>query len=260
MSEAPVRLRDDPGVDDRLRADLDVASRFSGAGLDVESGIERLCDAIGRSPSGGPGGGQTGGGADGAGLGGAGTAALVGAAALAIAAVVAVWQWPSTEEPDARHGSPAPAPEDDPAPARVISPPPDRAPPAEPVASQLPPTGAGAGDPGLVDDGASAPRSREPVRQPTPPAGRSDVHRELEQMVRIRALLDIDPARALALADEGRREFPDGLFAEEREAHAVLALDRLGRSAAATRRARRFLSRHPDSAFTERIRRIVEGP
>lgn len=86
------------------------------------------------------------------------------------------------------------------------------------------------------------------------------VRREIEHMARLRSALRRDPAAALALASAGQREFRGGLFGEEREAIAVLALARQGRTAEAERRGARFLRRYPGSAFAARIQRLVARP
>jgi hypothetical protein len=62
-----------------------------------------------------------------------------------------------------------------------------------------------------------------------------------------------EPARALALAAEHGRRFPDGILAQEREVLAVTALARLGRIDEARARAGAFHRRWPSSAHGRRI-------
>lgn len=78
-------------------------------------------------------------------------------------------------------------------------------------------------------------------------------------IARARRSLASSPAAALDAAEEHRRRFPGGLFAEEREALAVLSLARLGRQAEAERRGQRFLRSHPAGTFSERVRRAIGG-
>jgi hypothetical protein len=67
-----------------------------------------------------------------------------------------------------------------------------------------------------------------------------------------------DPARALTLARQADRDFPKGLFAQERRAIVVLALFDLGRLDEATRQANAYLARHPRGAFADKIREQLE--
>ncbi len=85
------------------------------------------------------------------------------------------------------------------------------------------------------------------------------LRREIEQLARARALLDVDPHRALALLDQGTHAFPVGMFGEERAALSIMALDQLGRRQEAVRRARAFLASHGSGPFAERVRQILES-
>ena len=82
--------------------------------------------------------------------------------------------------------------------------------------------------------------------QPSAEAASSS-RREIAQLVRIRALLQHDPAAAYRLALRSEREFRDGLLSEERRALAVVALHRLGAHEQAERKAREFFARFPNS-------------
>lgn len=110
-----------------------------------------------------------------------------------------------------------------------------------------------------------APRESEPsakalptnatVAQPatgSSPSARSS-RREIAQLVRIRALLERDPAAAYRLADQSEREFPRGVLSEERQALQVLALAKSGSTEAAERKARAFFARYPQSPMRERL-------
>jgi hypothetical protein len=107
----------------------------------------------------------------------------------------------------------------------------------------------------------AAPVSRAARSVPAPALAEIQVDDRLKQEVKnlaeIRAAAASDPARALSLADEGNRKFSGGMLGEEREASAILALSRLGRTAEARRRAARFLEEHPRSSFAERVRLSV---
>ncbi len=74
-----------------------------------------------------------------------------------------------------------------------------------------------------------------------------------------RAAVLRDPARALALTDAHRRDFPSGELAPEREVIAIDALARLGRRAEAQARADAFRAAHPRSIHTARIAAILDA-
>jgi hypothetical protein len=222
---------DDPGVADRIRADIGRAASAQ-PGIDLEAGAARLEAAI--AAGGGPAG------TSGAGL-------VWGVSMFAAVGVAALIGWLSTRSrPEASPPPPVRA-------AHVESPPavesvaPVPAPPPPP-ASAAPPSPA-----------AHAPRHPAASSAwPEPPDDR--IAREIESLARTRAALGTDPAAALALATAGDREFPDGLLGQEREAIAILALDRLGRAAEARDRAGRFLDRYPRGPFTQRIQAVRSRP
>ncbi len=92
---------------------------------------------------------------------------------------------------------------------------------------------------------------------PPAPSGASQLQMEMDNLVRLRALEPSDPQQALALAEEGRRRFPGGLYAQEREALAISALVHLGRRGEAEARARAFVAAYPRSHLVERIRELT---
>ena len=77
-------------------------------------------------------------------------------------------------------------------------------------------------------------------------------------MQRTQSALDRDPSQALALAQEHAREYPNGLFAQEREVLAIEALLKLRQRAAAVARAKTFVGRYPGSAHARRVRALLE--
>jgi hypothetical protein len=103
---------------------------------------------------------------------------------------------------------------------------------------------------------------REQAVQPAPAASAappSDTVREMQGIVRARALLATDPAAALAALEAVRRAYPQGFFVEERRALTIFALRRAGNLAAAKAQAASFLKRYPDGPFTDKVR-AVAGP
>jgi hypothetical protein len=119
----------------------------------------------------------------------------------------------------------------------------------------------------VVEPPVEAPLAAEPSAVPVAPAPShkaapeskdSALLAETTQMAELRRAQS-DPARALALANEGARQFPRGFFAQEREAIAITSLLRLGRTAEARARGERFLARHPQGPAAEQIRRAL-GP
>lgn len=66
--------------------------------------------------------------------------------------------------------------------------------------------------------------------------------------------LDASPQRALGLLDQHAQLYPSGSFALEREALAIDALRKLGRTSAAQARARAFIDRFPNAPGTKRLR------
>ena len=78
---------------------------------------------------------------------------------------------------------------------------------------------------------------------------------EVLHLAALRAQAASNPARALAMAEEGQRAFRGGVFSQEREAIAIGALAKLGRSAEARARAESFLARHPRSVLADGVRR-----
>jgi hypothetical protein len=87
----------------------------------------------------------------------------------------------------------------------------------------------------------------------------STIKAEMALFAEARKALASDPGRALALAEEGHARFPRGVFGQEREALAISALVKLGRTDEAKARARAFVQRHPESPMAEGLRKLAEG-
>jgi hypothetical protein len=85
------------------------------------------------------------------------------------------------------------------------------------------------------------------------PAEASSSRREIAQLVRIRGLLEREPAAARRLAVRSEREFPRGLLSEERRALAIVALAKMGSNELAEQDAQRYFARYPHSPMRELI-------
>ncbi len=108
-----------------------------------------------------------------------------------------------------------------------------------------------------------APPSAAPVTSaaptaPVPTPHASAVARpEIEILRDAQAAAASSPARALALADEHERSYPNGSLGQEREMIRIQALVALGRKSEARARAARFRASHPGSAYAQRIDDLV---
>jgi hypothetical protein len=116
---------------------------------------------------------------------------------------------------------------------------------------------------GPAGDAVTAEANAAPATVPLPSAQRARAPRnadplaELVLLDRARRVMAKDPARALALAGEHARDYAAGQFAEERELLAIEALARLGRRAAAERRAQAFRRTHSHSVHEHRLEVIL---
>jgi hypothetical protein len=99
-----------------------------------------------------------------------------------------------------------------------------------------------------------APTERASRRRPEAPG----LAEEMRATAAARDALERRPAEALRLVRAARRDFPRGVFAEERDALEVLALAALGRHTDADARGAAFLARYPRGPFSERIRRALQ--
>jgi hypothetical protein len=90
-------------------------------------------------------------------------------------------------------------------------------------------------------------------RQPGEATGES----ESDLLGRAQAALRADPNRALSLAAEHRRKFPNGVLVQEREVLSIEALERLGRHKEAVSRADTFLRSFPGSAHRSKVNAVI---
>jgi len=136
------------------------------------------------------------------------------------------------------------------------------APAAKPAAQ--PPSPAGARAPVAVAPEPAGQARREDVRpwraKPSSTRARtvrSDPAAEVALLQRARRVVVADPRASLALVAQHHREFPQGVFAEEREALAVEALQRSGQRERAATRLQALLARYPRSSYRERLSALL---
>ena len=108
-----------------------------------------------------------------------------------------------------------------------------------------------------VQRSVSTPATAAPSALDLPSAEDNSSRREIEQLQRIYATLDRDPAQAYRLARASLEELPRGPLRQEREGLAVIALWQSGQHPAARGLAERFLARYPESPLGERIRALL---
>jgi hypothetical protein len=264
----PPRLLDDPTLAPDVRSDLERTAATPYA-YDAATGLTALTAAIGALPAAGASSAAAAAEA-GAGAGAQTTAPAAKAAAwiasaggkLALAAtgaavvVVGAIAWPR------------PAPERGARPATALHPSaPTRATP-EPKPVTAPDAPAKAAREALAPAPTPAPdaidRELAAIRARAERAGGSAadaaLRREIDDLGRIKALLDSDPAQAYRLAQTGHREYRRGMLRHEREGLAVLALWNLDRGVEAATRARAFLARYPASPLAAEIERRLQAP
>jgi hypothetical protein len=175
--------------------------------------------------------------------------ALKTGAAIAIAAAVAgggLWLSRSATEPAIeRKSTPAQEQPKVAEQAPAVEAPSSPAAPSE-VDDQTPPT--------------NAPTTNSPARSNVVGRERSEAIEavsESDLLGRAQAALRADPNRALALAAEHRRKFPNGVLVQEREVLTIEALERLGRHKEAVARADGFLRSFPGSAHRSKVNAVI---
>jgi FecR protein len=127
-----------------------------------------------------------------------------------------------------------------------IPPPPEMTP--EPMGQNLP-----------IREATAAPKARPHVIVTGTRKIDDRLREEINLVDRMRATLDVDPAKTLALAAAAARAFPGGMLGEEREAMTIIALDATGKHAEARKRAQNFVKTFPSGTFARRIRVILSG-
>ena len=237
MNGAPVRLVDDPALAEELRNALREASDLPPQPFDLDAGLERLRQQIGSAgaPPATPGSSPRLAWKLGLGLGGAGA---IGAMLLA----GFVFQTRPASVPV----SAAPVSAD--APLAVS---------AAPAASSAEVVIDLEQDAPVADAGAAAVRSAaSPSSRAETRESRDDlIRREVQHLAEVRTALASNPQEALRLAEQGHRDFARGMLYQEREALAIRALVRMGRTAQARARTEPFVARFPRSPYAEQLRR-----
>jgi hypothetical protein len=259
----PLSLRGDPSMSLALRRDLDRYARHGTVPYDADRGLERLAASLAlTSAAGGMTAKATGAKAAAKALSWPGFNVLAvsfGIGAVAIAGSMAMVHGSHTKPPPAVPGLVAPI-----ASPALVAPAPEESPlevdSAAPQPSDLParenraPAGR---EPRAVrkTPPAAAPAPADP---PEAPRGRS-VREAIEALAHLREVASRDPAAAADLATEDEARYGSDLFAEEREAIALVALANCGRMDEARARGRVFLALHPKSAFAARVQEAL-GP
>lgn len=103
----------------------------------------------------------------------------------------------------------------------------------------------------------ATPTVRIAPRPATPTEALDPLAEEARLLSEAHAVLEAQPARALALTATHRRLYADGQLAAERELVAIDALMRLGRADAARARAARLDAQYPSSPYPARAQRIL---
>jgi hypothetical protein len=139
--------------------------------------------------------------------------------------------------------APEPKPAQDPQPAVTIE-------DLEPLQEAAPATPKGASP--------AAPAKPSPAAEPNPaPARDALLAEEVKQLRQIRRELAGNPAKALAMANEGHQRFRKGVLYQEREALALSALHGLGRRQELEQRGNRYLKAFPSGSFSGRVRQLL---
>ncbi len=257
MTGEPSRLLESEGLGEALKTDLARAAEHD-VGYDVEAGAARF-DAMLASGGPPPGGGGTevaAGGSLAKGL------SLVVGLAIVVGGGAIAWSLAGSDEGDSKVVAAVPSVADE----IEESPPEPAVMKPEPVAEGIEPVA-----PPEPPEVVEAP-SDEPEARPTKgahgkqtrrtksarPSDEDRLRREMQATDRARQALAGDPKRALSLVGKANREFKGGLFGEDREGIAILALFGLDREDEARRRAKAFLRAHPKSSYADKIRRAMD--
>lgn len=258
MSSDPIRLMDDPASGPALRGDLGIATGAAVAGLDMAGGLAALKASVAAQA------GTTGvvapvGAA--AGLSTLGKVAIAGA--LVLGGVVA---WVGLRGPDPEPvQAPTVGQASVEAPVQTEAPTPLPTPTAvpeapKPAAAVVPPMPEEEVEPALGEPEPEAhPKKHKASHKKAEPPSVEDVRAEASLVDRAKRSLAGAPSMALELTDEAKRDFPNGMLVEEREAIAVQALAKLGRTEQAKQRGERFLSRYARGAHASAVRSALDA-
>lgn len=104
-----------------------------------------------------------------------------------------------------------------------------------------------------------ATRSVRPDRHEAAAPSEDWAHAELVHAARLRALAAVNPSAALREAAEGDRLFARGVLGQEREAIAIGALAKLGRTQEVRARAARYLAAHPTGPLAEEVSQLARA-
>lgn len=241
----PVPLHEDPSFDEDLRRDLANVRGLPAPSFDFDRGLRTLKASVDRQvPLAGAGHGSARSGI---------WRIVAGVTILCVGALLVTRRSPSVEPaPAAADVRSSVTPVEDRAPvAERPAQPPDPAPVTSPAAL---PDAPQLGKPAVRHIASPSATTSPAPPDPAPSAPARHIHEELVHMRELRARVATDPVAALAMADEGQRRFSSGVFTQEREVIAIEAMQRLGQTEAAKWRAARFLDRHPESPFADKVR------
>ena len=265
----PVRMVDDDQEAEALRVDLARAAEHD-VGYDVAAGVAAFEASLADAPAGAEAG------ATGGGLGG-GKLLMIVVGVAGIGAAAAIGLSGSGEKP-----APVVATADveDPRPAIVPEPPVEESPVEE---SQVEQGQEQVQDQDQDQDQAQAqdevevsepaveaePKPRPRVNKPKPkvpkePEPTPAVERyqaEMKATDRARKALASSPKKALELARAADKEFPGGLFVEQRAGIKALALLGMGKADAGRKAAEAYLRKHPKGTYADKLRgKLDEKP
>ncbi len=192
----------------------------------------------------------------------AGVAGASGAKLVAAVALVAAAAWGVNSWRDRSHEKPVAIRPVVSAEIAVAAPsaPPATVETAEPEAMSPPPAPVAPSPRAAPSAPPAALASVGPAPSPRVLPSQRDSDAELDLVKQAQTALLTNPDAALALADEEARRFPDGLFREEAETIAIVALVRTGHRGPAQARAKRFRATYPNSTHLQRIDAILESP
>ncbi len=234
MTEDPRRLLDDDATSSVLRRDL-ANAREADLGYDVDAAVARFEAGLTDAPA--PGVEAVAAAKRGV------TWWIVGGGAVAAAAFA--WSIGRDEPTIVEPVTPTVAIE----PARAADP----IPPPPPV---LAPPPAAPSTPAIVPAPPAPARKRTPAPASVPDDDDA-LAREMAATAAAKRALASDPSRALELVADANREFGKGVYAEDREGIAVLALAKLGQDAEARTRGKAYLAAHPKGSYADRIRDVL---